>query len=192
MKGDIYFMANFTKKAICESFINLLNERPLKQITVKDIVDACGVNRNTFYYHFTDIPELIETIVKEDADRIMTSEKRVKSIEDCINAITEFAIKNKKAVFHIYRSVSRDIYEQYQWHICEYVANIFVYAMIEDNEISDTDKMVIVRYIKCICFGIIIDWLEGGMQDDIQFYVHRMCELKQGSIEDMISRCIIH
>ena len=47
-------MAGFAKKAIRDSFIKLLNERPLSQITVRDIVDACGVNRNTFYYYFQD------------------------------------------------------------------------------------------------------------------------------------------
>ena len=45
-------MASFTRKAIMTVFLNLLDERPLSKITVKDIVDACGINRNTFYYHF--------------------------------------------------------------------------------------------------------------------------------------------
>ena len=43
-------MANFTKKAIRDSLVKLLNEKPLSKITVRDIVDDCGVNRNTFYY----------------------------------------------------------------------------------------------------------------------------------------------
>ena len=64
-------MANFTKKAIREAFIQLLEERPLSQITVKDIVDRCGVNRNTFYYYYQDIPQLLETIVSQDVDRII-------------------------------------------------------------------------------------------------------------------------
>ena len=41
-------MAAFTKTAIRNSFIKLLNERPISQITIRDIVDDCGVNRNTF------------------------------------------------------------------------------------------------------------------------------------------------
>ena len=45
-------MANFTRKAIKEAFLKLLNQRPLSQITVKDIVEDCGINRNSFYYHF--------------------------------------------------------------------------------------------------------------------------------------------
>ena len=56
-------MASFTRKAIMESFVTLLNEKPLNKITIKDIVEACGINRNTFYYHFQDVPDLIEAIV---------------------------------------------------------------------------------------------------------------------------------
>lgn len=54
-------LANFTQKAIRASFIKLLNQKPLSQITIKDIVDDCGVNRNTFYYYFQDLPDLVET-----------------------------------------------------------------------------------------------------------------------------------
>ena len=43
-------MAGFAKKAIRDSFIKLLNERPLSQITVRDIVDACGVTVNNSDY----------------------------------------------------------------------------------------------------------------------------------------------
>ena len=59
-------MANFTRKAIKETFIALLEERPLSDITIKDIVETCGINRNSFYYHFQDLPALIEEIVKEE------------------------------------------------------------------------------------------------------------------------------
>ena len=57
-------MANFTQKAIKETFIALLEEHPLSDITVKNIVETCGINRNSFYYHYQDIPALIEEIVK--------------------------------------------------------------------------------------------------------------------------------
>ena len=57
-------MANFTKQAIKTSFIKLLNEQPLNKISVRSIVEDCGINRNSFYYHYRDIPDLIEEIVK--------------------------------------------------------------------------------------------------------------------------------
>lgn len=66
-------LANFTQKAIRASFIKLLNQKPLSQITIKDIVDDCGVNRNTFYYYFQDLPDLVETITKEEAQRVISA-----------------------------------------------------------------------------------------------------------------------
>ena len=48
-------MASFTRKAIMDSFMKLVDQRPISKITIKDIVEDCGVNRNTFYYHFADI-----------------------------------------------------------------------------------------------------------------------------------------
>ena len=85
-------MAGFAKKAIRDSFIKLLNERPLSQITVRDIVDACGVNRNTFYYYFQDIPQLVETIINEDANRVIQEHPSIESVEDCLNASIRCAL----------------------------------------------------------------------------------------------------
>lgn len=46
-------MPTFTKAAIKATFISLLNKKPLNKITVKEIVEECGINRNSFYYHLT-------------------------------------------------------------------------------------------------------------------------------------------
>ena len=58
-------MPNFTKLAIQQSFLRLLSQRPITKITVKDIVEDCGINRMTFYYHFKDIYDLVEWSCQE-------------------------------------------------------------------------------------------------------------------------------
>ena len=67
-------MPTFTKAAIKATFISLLNKKPLNKITVKEIVEECGINRNSFYYHFDDIPSLLEEILVEEADRFVATE----------------------------------------------------------------------------------------------------------------------
>ena len=52
-------MRNSTKTAIKEAFMTLLNKKPFDKITVKEIVEECGINRNTFYYHYEDIYDLL-------------------------------------------------------------------------------------------------------------------------------------
>ena len=108
-------MANLTRAAIKTALTELLDQRPLAQITVKDIVAACGINRNTFYYHYQGIPELIEEIVNDDAEAIIKSYPALESLEDCLETIVRRAMDKKRAILHIYNSASRDVYEQYLW-----------------------------------------------------------------------------
>ena len=59
-------MNQLTKDAIAKALTDLLQERPIEKITIKDITDRCGISRQTFYYHFSDIYDLMEwTLDKE-------------------------------------------------------------------------------------------------------------------------------
>ena len=167
-------MANFTQKAIKETFINLLEERPLSEITVKDIVEQCGINRNSFYYHYQDLPTLIEEIVKEEAEAIIKAYPSVATIVEGFDAVIEFASHRKRAIMHIYRSVSREVFEKNLMMVCEYFVRSYVNTALAQEHIGDDDKDTIINYYKCVCFGITIDWLNNGMSEDYIKSIRRM------------------
>lgn len=54
--------SNITKHALSQAFKELIKTQPLKKISVGKICEACGMNRNSFYYHFKDKYELINWI----------------------------------------------------------------------------------------------------------------------------------
>ena len=58
-------MSNTTKRALEESLKKLLLSKPLDKITINDLTTDCGISRMTFYYHFQDIPSLLEEIIVE-------------------------------------------------------------------------------------------------------------------------------
>lgn len=161
-----------------QSCLKLLNERPAKQLTVKDIVEDCGINRNSFYYHFADIPTLIEEMITEEAERIIEQHPTIDSIEDCLQIAVEFALANKKAALHLYNSANRDFFEQHLWTICETVVNMYLDTAFADYPIDPDDRHVIVSYYRCQCFGQILDWMRSGMNYDILSFFHRIVELR--------------
>ena len=57
-----------------------------------------------------------------------------------------------------------------------------------DLTVSPEDKTIIVRYYKCQCFGMIIDWLNSDMRFDIAAEARRMYELRKGMPEEIIRR----
>lgn len=182
-------MTGLTKQAIRSSCIKLLNEKPYHQVTVKDIVEDCGINRNSFYYHYQDLPSLVEEIFKDEADRIIQEYPRIESIEEGLKFAVAFALQNKKAVLHIHRSANREMYEHYLWKICAHVAETYINTAFSEYRISEEDRFLIISFHKCECFGIIIEWLNNDMKSDIADYIHRLCELRKGMTQEMFRRC---
>lgn len=178
-------MANFTKLAIKSTFIKLLEERPLSNITVKELVERCGINRNSFYYHYQDLPALIEEIIEEEADMFIKKYQSVSSVIDCYDALTEFVSEKKKIVMHIYRSVNRETFEKNLMNISTYFVTEYVNTALGGMEITDEDKECIVNYYKCVCFGLVIDWLNSGMDARRAASVRRLFLLQKERANDI-------
>ncbi len=181
--------ADLTEKAIKEAFTELLNERPLAKITVKDITDRCGVNRNTFYYHYQDVLALVEQLCEDECDRVVSRYPEINSIEGCLEALTRYARDNKRAIMHIYRSDNKDTYEASLWRMCEYVVSTYARSAFADAPVSDEDKQLFIRFYKCACFGMVIDWISHDMKDEYVQGLLRMCELKKGTAQLIIENC---
>ena len=54
--------SKITKQAIARGFKTLLLKKDFSKISVSDIAGQCGLNRQTFYYHFQDKYELLNWI----------------------------------------------------------------------------------------------------------------------------------
>lgn len=50
---------------IRRAFMDLLKRKPIQNITVKELCDAAGINRSTFYAHYTDVGDLLRRIEEE-------------------------------------------------------------------------------------------------------------------------------
>ena len=182
--------ASLTKKLIMESLMKLLDERPLSKVSIKDIVEDCGINRNTFYYHFADLPDLVEAVLRDEVDRIMDSYHGISSLEECIAAAMKLSTERKRAVMHIYNSANRDIFERYLLEICGYVSTTFIDNVIAGRPVPPQDRVVVIDGYKCELFGHIVDWLSRGMSHDLEKQFLRLCELRRGMTEEMLERSL--
>ena len=161
-------MVSKKRAAIMESVLRLLEERPLNRITVKDIVDECGINRNTFYYHFEDISALIEAIIVSEVDRVMSQYRDFSSMEECIDMAMRLVSDHRKAIYHIYNSSNRDFLEHRLMEICKHAATQFVRKTADGQQIRPLDCEIIIQSYKCELFGLVIDWLISGMPDGME------------------------
>ena len=181
-------MPNFTKDAIKSAFVSLLNRTPLNKITVRSIVEECGINRNSFYYHFQDIPSLLEEIVRDRIDRIIAEYPTINSLDECAELAFKFALENKKAVLNIYDSVNRGIYEQYLMRLCEYVVTTYLDTVFGKDSVNSYDRSIAIRFLKCELFGLSFDWIASGMKKDVIDEICHVNSLCRGFSEEVMRR----
>lgn len=100
-----------------------MEEKPISKITVGDIADRCGINRQTFYYHFQDIPDLVEWICIVEADEAIENNKDYATWQEGILAVFEKLKKEKSFTKNLYRSTPREMLLNYlyKWFIRSYM-----------------------------------------------------------------------
>ncbi len=183
-------MSLSAKEAIKASFRKLLEERPLREITVREIVRGCGVNRNSFYYHFKDIPELLEEMIMEYADQIIRSQGPAASLSGCLETAARFALENRQIVLHINQSAHRELFERYLMDVCRRTVQDYAAAAIGSVPVSAEDREVLIRFYQCECFGQVMEWLNSGMRYDIAQQFRRLCQLGEGMTEMFLRRAM--
>ena len=80
---------------------------------------------------------------------------------------------------HIFRSVNREMFEQNLMEISEYFVRNYIETALAGETISQEDKKSIIDYYKCVCFGLIIDWLNHGMTEEYAQSIRRIILLKK-------------
>lgn len=172
-------MSVLTKKAIKESFIKLLSNKPIDQITIRDITDDCGISRNTFYYHYADLPTLVEEIVMEQAEEIIRNYPDIKSLEQALSVGAEFMLENRRAASHILNSSHRYIYERCLMKVCRHVVALYIDIAIPADTLNDAERGLMIDFYKCMIFGIIIDWCDNGMKENYAAEFSTLLDLRR-------------
>lgn len=177
-------MSKDTKEKIIQSFIALLEERPLSQIGIKEITTACGINRNTFYYYYKNIPDLIESVVKSTADDLIAAHPpRYDSLEDCLAAAISQATTHRQIIYNIYNSTNRAVFERYLWKVCDYVIDAYLDSFPPLGPTPAPEEAKIIHdTLKYTFFGFIIDWINHGMPDNVTEKIHILSDFLQKRI----------
>ena len=158
-------MSDFTKIAIMHSLIELLEEKEFTKITVKDIVTRCGINRNTFYYHFEDIYDLLKWTFEEEAIAVVRNYDLKCNPEEIINFVLDYCEENRFLLTNACESLGRDSFGRFFYND---FYDIGLSLISEAERVSG--KLVDDRYRKFLCSfyveaisGILYNWIKSDM-----------------------------
>ena len=181
-------MAQFTKKAIMQCFIQMLNESPMDKISVVDIAERCGINRNTFYYYYCDIYALVKELFTIEAQRIAEKELSCATWQEvCLEAL-EFVRENRRAVYHLFHSNHRDLLEEYLYDVAHLEMVNFVCREAEGMPVKEEDINSLALFYTSALVGLVTRWMLEGMKADVESILDNIGRLITGNLRMSLER----
>ena len=181
-------MSSFTKEVIIKTLFELLNEKPLAKITVKDIVERCGVNRNTFYYHFRDISDVVECALKREVDKAFEQPVEIDSVLECLEVLVNLIGENRKAMLHIYGSLQRENFTNALDKMCQYIVSQYAEHNFDPEILEKEEVKVLMHFYKCVMTGVILDWMDHRMSYDLTEYAGKLRSLYGNTFEKTLEK----
>ena len=176
-------MPNRTKEMLAESLMKLLARRTLDKITIQDIVDDCGYNRQTFYYHFHDIYDLIDWIFAAQTQELIEKCRACGSLDVGVDAVIAYMRENRRLILNILRSVNGEKLLDNLYRSAQSI----VLSALENHpgmqELSTEYRELVAEAFKYALAGLLIDWMRAGIPEDRVNKVRTMKAVYIGALE---------
>ena len=105
-------MLDDRKELIASAAKRLLLRRDGKKLTVTDIVNECHITRQTFYYHFADIPDLLLWMMNRNLERTMQEASTQATPEESLKYLITLALGSRPFVEKAMHAGYQDEMEQ--------------------------------------------------------------------------------
>ena len=147
------------KSVIADTFSQMLEKEDIDKITVTKLIGECRISRQTFYYHFKDIMDVLDWTFRESMKELVH-----KSLEadDPVGALTTFVSYVRRHKVKLERLLYSRRWAQIEGLLVDsaasYLAEMVHYRMT-DVPISYEDMEVTLRFYAYGMTGILLQYV---------------------------------
>ena len=170
-------MGAITKDAISDTFLEILQKKNIDKITVKDISEACGITRQTFYYHFHDIIEVVEWALEKDSRKILKRSLQASSVRETLRIFVEAAIEQRELIDRLLKSQRREETERIIMDTVQAGMKELAEKREETGRVSRSDMEMSCKFYSCAIVGVMLEI-------DVELVTDQMYRLITGKILD--------
>lgn len=158
--------SNITKQAIANAFKQLMETLPFDKISISDITKTCGLNRQSFYYHFQDKYELINWIFENEIINIISDGINIDNWNTKIRDMFTLIQKDKK----FYSNAIKHTNSEFHSYILKVATDQFrnvvkKMQLMMNQQISQKDETFIADFFGYGTAGVVVEWVETGMKE---------------------------
>ncbi len=156
-----------TQQRIKDALIQLLEYKPIYNITVKEICEVADINRSTFYAHYSDQHVLFEILEKEVVTELTSQLEKfdMTDIDKCKmdihQAMYEFIAENNKLCMAL---IAMQRINSVMNDLIEFVQKRHVMAWAAERGLDPEVSKYIAIFVCSGNVNVVIEWLKSGMK----------------------------
>lgn len=170
-----------TKKAIAAGIKELTKKKSFDKITVSDITQACGLNRQTFYYHFQDKYELVDWIYYNEAISIIVNDL---DYDNWNTKVLQFLKKLKEEDYFYYNTLKTAVENEFREYLFKVTVELLcgiIHDITADSSASERDINFIAEFFAFGLTGVIIAWVQNGMKETPEYIASQLRFMVEGT-----------
>ena len=152
-----------TKHLLTESLKRLMTQKPLNKISIREITEGCGVNRQTFYYHFEDIYDQVRWMFRQEAVKLLDQQEGVLVWQDGLLQLFRYLEENRYICLCAMHSVSHEHLRRFfQADIYDIIHRV-INQLTEDLQTNEEEMDILTHFYVSALAGMVESWLLGEL-----------------------------
>jgi len=159
--------SDITKNILATSAKKLLKHKTITKISIKELVSESGLNRQTFYYHFKDIYDLVYWIFRTEVLAVFKDYEGEALWQVGLKKLLIYINENKDICQNTLNSLGRDQISHFYYEEISKLVIQAIDSLVDGIDIDINYKKRITQYF-AISFGSIIEqWTFGRIDQSI-------------------------
>ena len=175
-------MSSATKTTISAAFLELSKGKSIDKITVKDIVETCNITRQTFYYHFKDIMDVIEWSFQQRMEEILEKSLQVASMQDAVRILISLVEEHTKIINKLMNSQKREQTES----LLISTIRAYMQGMIDKKKLflnmKRSDMEMALSFYSYAIVGVLLEISSNRETVDLDMISRQICQLISGEM----------
>ena len=170
-----------TKAKMTQALKELMTEVPFEKITVSAIVEKCGIHRQTFYYHFQDRYELLDSIINEELVDPFIRDFKLENMYDKFYDLLSTMYNEQDFYINALKINSSELSE-YIMDRTEKEFTSLLRTIRKDENIdvrAEENDYILAQFLGFGLSGVIVTWAKDGMKKTPQEMTDNVVRLMQ-------------
>lgn len=178
------------KASLQKAIWDLLKELPLNQITVILLCERANVNRQTFYYYYQNVVDLLKDVLFAEIYDEVTKGSAYDTWKHGFLTTTRFIRENHFVFFNIYDSHYWEEINDYFTETSNSLLRGVINDCIESTGINvlEEDKQFMIHYYRVVFNSIMTEWVKDGMKLRPEELLSKVEKLVDGTICSALQR----